>query len=255
MKKYHFITMLGIFLLSACTSPKDTPLPENIEDPEAFTAIRPVLDKLSSEERDLAQKYFFRRLMGAAIAPAFGVVMDPQPKGMTVGDAIEAQKSYDARVVIESQKQAAADAQRKAEKIKAESSRRAMLEEIKSFLAINLTEIVFHKADYVSGDIHDQITFAISVENKGSKSIVGLKGNLAFKDKFGDMIYNNNMKTTQKILPKQITEIELAVNYNRFMADDVKLAGSSIEDLDMIFTPTIILFEDGSKFEIPSLAE
>ncbi len=85
------IAFLLLIALAACSNPRDTPFPKEISK---MDSIKPALEKLTPEERELVADYVMRHTVGAAFGSAFGVKADPIPDEMTIGKAIEEQRSF-----------------------------------------------------------------------------------------------------------------------------------------------------------------
>ena len=83
------IVPLFLVVLAACSNPRDTPLPRDMSKMES---IKPAIEKLTPEERELVAGYIMRHTVGAAFGSAFGVKADPIPDGMTIGKAIDEQR-------------------------------------------------------------------------------------------------------------------------------------------------------------------
>lgn len=88
MRRITFFLLL-IFLLVACSDPRNTPLPRDISKMES---IKSSLEKISPEERELVAGYIIRHTAGAAFGAAFGLKAEPIPEGMTIGRAIDEQR-------------------------------------------------------------------------------------------------------------------------------------------------------------------
>ena len=58
-----FVVLLAV---TACSRPKDTPVPKDIA---AMEAVKPALEKLTPEERELFAGYVMRNTLGAYDAP------------------------------------------------------------------------------------------------------------------------------------------------------------------------------------------
>lgn len=90
MKRALFIVLIAA--ITACSNPKDTPVPKELTK---IGTIKPQLEKLTEEERDLFSQYVVRTTIGSALGAAFGG-KEPVgiPNGMTIGKAIEEQKKF-----------------------------------------------------------------------------------------------------------------------------------------------------------------
>jgi len=82
-------------LLVACGDPHDTKVPTDIA--KWSTTVKPSLQKLTLDEQVLFTQYVRRHTIGATEGGLIGDKADPIPEGMTIGKAIEEQRSYIAR--------------------------------------------------------------------------------------------------------------------------------------------------------------
>ncbi|NTW87087.1 MAG: hypothetical protein HGB30_13090 [Holophagaceae bacterium] len=79
---------LAILLLVAtvgCSNPKNTKIPQDLSKIES---IKPSIEKLTPEERELFGSYMMMRMMGT-VGENKGI-----PEGMTIGKAIEEQRAF-----------------------------------------------------------------------------------------------------------------------------------------------------------------
>lgn len=236
------IVCLGLCIASlGCSNPRDTPLPTDLAKMEA---LKPTIEKLQPEERELLAGYIVRHTIGAAFGTAFGVKSDPIPEGMTIGKAIEAQRQFVAR-------QKADEADRKAARAKSEAQRKLLADQMAQILTIRLTSLNLHKATFRDMDVESYVRFGIEVENKGAKPIAGLKGTAMFKDKFGDTVSELPMKFEHDVAPGQTARFNLQKRFSQLNDEDRRLANLDPASVTFIVTPEVIIFGDGSKFEAP----
>lgn len=241
----RWIAPLLLLALAACSGPRDTPLPKDISK---MDTIKPALEKLSPEEKELVAGYIMRHTVGAAFGAAFGVKTDPIPDGMTIGKAIDEQRG-----LVEKQK--AEEAAKKLEEEKADAARKALADQMAQVLSVRLADIQLHKASYRDFDVENYIKLTIDFENKGSKAITGLKGIATFKDKFGDTVSELPIKVEQEIPAGKNVTIKLSKRFNQFDAEDRKLANQDAATTNFSVSPEIVLFGDGTKFEAPKAKE
>lgn len=229
-------------LLAACGSPLDTPLPKDLQSLES---IKPQVEKLKPEERELLGGYLMRHTLGSALGKAFGVEATPVPEGMTIGKAIAEQRDF-----VEKRK--AEDAAKKVAQERAEAQRKALAEQLKAVVAVRLTDVSLHKATYREFDTRSTINFAFEIENKGQKDIAGIKGVAVFRDKFGDTVASVPLKSETAVPAGQTVSVKLGKEYNQFSDEDRRLANIDATSIAFELTPEVVLFADGSKFEAPS---
>lgn len=61
--------LLCSIILAACSGPKDTPLPRDLDK---MDNIKPAMEKLTAEERELAAGYIMRHTIVAKLGGLFG---------------------------------------------------------------------------------------------------------------------------------------------------------------------------------------
>lgn len=241
----RWIALLLLLVLAACSGPRDTPLPKDISKMES---IKPAMEKLSPEERELVASYIMRHTVGTAFGSAFGIKTEPIPDGMTIGKAIDEQRG-----LVEKQK--AEEAAKKAEKAKADAARKALADQMAQVLSARLVDIQLHKASYRDFDVENYIKLTIEFGNKGGKAITGLKGIATFKDKFGDTLSEVPIKVEQEIPAGKSVTVKLSKRFNQFDAEDRKLANQDAATTNFTVSPEVVLFGDGTKFEAPKAKE
>ncbi len=89
-------------LLVACGDPHDTRVPIDIS--KWHDTVKPSLQKLTPEERELFTQYARRHTILADEVALNGDKTDPIPEGMTIGKAIAAQRDYIAKQQVEDSK-------------------------------------------------------------------------------------------------------------------------------------------------------
>ena len=83
-------------LLAACSGdPHDTKVPMDIS--KWSTTVKPALQKLAPDEQALFTQYIRRHTTRGAETGSIGDMADPIPEDLTIGRAIEDQRSYIAR--------------------------------------------------------------------------------------------------------------------------------------------------------------
>jgi hypothetical protein len=113
-------------------------------------------------------------------------------------------------------------------------------------LTTALTKLDLVKGSFLGSMVYMNIAF----QNKGQKPIAGVKGTAVFRDMFGDTLATESV-SYDKGIPvngvKQFRQIA-AAGMDR---GERKLAETPIEKVKFTFDPVIILFEDGTKLEMP----
>ena len=236
---------LTCLVLAACNSAKNTPLPQDLDKMES---IKPAMEKLTPEERELAGGYIMRHTLGAKMKGIFGGVEGPGiPEGMTIGKAIEEQRKFIADQKAEEQKQAAL-------KAALQAKREAALKPMKEAVTVTLVSKQIKPEYGYSGILMDEnfvVTFGY--KNNTAKDIAGVKGYISVRDLFGDELSGFAVSNDDTIAAgKSITwtgsrTVKYAVGDNK----DRKLAGLDDSKYKVVWEPQVIVFSDGSKLELP----
>jgi hypothetical protein len=226
----------GLFSLLACGEPRSTKLPADLAD---FSKIQSSLDKLDSADRRRVAAYEMRARLGGLFggsAPAAG--------GVTIGQAIDNQKAFEA-------KEARDEAESKALAARSRAEHEQKLQILNQALTVALTQIGLHSGGEY--DFQKQIGMTLAFQNKTPKAMAGVKGVAILKDMFGDTINTVNVSYDKSIPANSSREWNAGVSYNQFMAKDVKLANTPIDKIRFVFEPSVIVFEDGTRMEAPAI--
>jgi len=245
MKK-AFALALSCILLASCSSAKNTPLPQDLEKMES---IKPAMEKLTPEERELVAGYIMRHTLGAKMKGLFGGVEGPGiPEGMTLGKAIEDQRKFLADQKAEEQKQAEL-------KAALQAKREAALKPMREAVTVTLVSKKIKPEYGYSGILMDEnfvVTFGY--KNNTQKDISGVKGYVSVQDLFGDELSGFAISNDTTIpAGKSATwtgsrTVKYAVGDNK----DRKLAELDDSKYKVIWEPKVIVFTDGTKLELPS---
>jgi len=236
MKKV-LLSLVLVGFIAGCSNPKDEVLPPNLNEAD-MTALAEKVKGLNEEDKVLLTQY----LMRSEMSKAFGG--DGASTGTTVGEAIENQKQWAVEQKAEEQAKIERAAKLKAEK----DSKTAEFEK-----AVSVT--VFDK-DFVEVDWQSFITLDVDIKNNSTKEIVGLKGTINFFDKFGDLIRPFSFgDDTLNIPAGNSFKGTLNWGYNQFMDEDKKFVNTPLESMKYKFEPEQILFEDGTKLDMPASNE
>ena len=87
----RYLALALVIALSACSKPTDTVVPTSLDK---MVSIKPQMEKLTSEEKDLFSKYLVRHTVGSAMGGMFGIKVDPIPEGITIGKAIDEEREF-----------------------------------------------------------------------------------------------------------------------------------------------------------------
>lgn len=239
------ITLLCSIILVACSGPKDTPLPRELEK---MDSIKLSMEKLTPEERELATGYIMRHTIGAKLGGLFGGKEGPGiPEGMTLGKAIDEQRKFKADAVLEEAKQQAL-------KVKLQAEREAMLKPMREAITVTLVSKEIKTEHGYSGMVMDEkLKVTFGYKNNSGKDISGVKGHISVKDLFGDELSafqvsnDSTIKAGQSITWTGSRSVRFSMGDNQ----DRKLAELGDDKFKVVWEPQVIVFADGTKLTIP----
>ncbi len=242
----RFAIIILCCILAACSNAKNTPIPQDLEK---MDSIKPAMEKLTSEERELATAYIMRHTIGSVFSKAFGGKdTGGVPEGMTLGKAIEEQRSYIAEKRAEETKQAELKAALNAK-------REAVLKPMREAVTVTLVSKGLKPEHGYSGIVTDEnLVVIFGYKNNTSKDISGVKGYISVQDLFGDEISGFAISNDTTIpAGKSITwtgsrSVKYAFGDNK----DRKLAELEDSKFKVLWTPKIIVFSDGTTLEVPA---
>lgn len=232
MVRNQFVIAFALFT-AACNSQVNKPLPKDMSDPQAAVITK----SLGEDDKKLFVSYLARR----ELAKAFGAPLNDG--ATTVGEAIEAQRKFEANQSEE---------EKRASALKAETlqKRKAIADQINHTITVAMIDARFQPSDYTEGRYDDYELLDFAVQNLGSKPIKGLKGYAIWTDTFGDEYAKVPMEFEQNVNPGEKKVIQLSMEINKFMDQHKKimaLDGSK----KFRFQPEQIVFADGSGLKAP----
>lgn len=239
------IILLSSILLVACSGPKDTPLPRDLDK---MDTIKPAMEKLTPEERELAAGYIMRHTIGAKLGGLFGGKEGPGiPDGMTIGKAIEEQRKFKADAAIEEAKQQAL-------KAKLQAEREAAQKQMREAVTVTLVSKKLDTESGYSGIITDEnLQIVFGYKNNTDKDVAGVKGYVSVKDLFGEEISgflisnDNTIPAGQSATWTGSRSVRFALGDNK----DRKLAELGEDKYKVVWEPEMIVFKDGTKITAP----
>lgn len=236
---------LSLILLIACNGAKNTRIPHDIDKMES---IKPAMEKLTPEERELAAGYIMRHTLGAKLGGLFGGNEGPGiPEGMTLGKAIEEQRKFKAEAALEEAKQQILKAKLQAER---ETAMKVMREATTVTL---LSKRIAAERGYSGIVLDEKIQVAFGYKNNTDKDIVGIKGLVIIKDLFGDDISKFQISNDATIKAGQTSTWagSRSVKYAFGNNNDRKLAELNEDKFKVVWEPQMVLFKDGAKLTAP----
>ena len=231
-------------LLMACSGPKDTPLPQDLAK---MDSLKPVLEKLTLEERELAGGYVIRQTIGVKLDEMLGGVKGAGiPEGMTLGNAIEEQRKYKAAQALDETKQ-------KAVKLKLVAEREAAEKIMREAVTVTLVSKTLKPEHGGSGLLLDEnIEVVFGYKNNTAKDIAGVKGSISVRDQFGDEISSFQVSNDDTIRSGAQTTWKgsRSVKYSVGQNKDRKLAEIGDDKYTTQWNPQMIVFKDGTKMTV-----
>lgn len=239
---------VACLFLAACNSAKNTPIPQNVEN---MDALKPAMEDLSPEERDLVAAYILRHTVGAQMRGLMGGGDSSGiPSGMTIGKAIEEQRKFLADQKAEEAKQAAL-------KAALQAKRDAALKVMRDAVTVTLVSKSIQTERGFSGIVMDEnLVVVFGYKNNTPKDIAGVKGYISVQDLFGDELSGFAISNDTTIPAGKSTtwtgsrSVRFAMGNNQ----DRKLADLGDSKFKVVWNPEVIIFSDGTRLEMPKEA-
>jgi hypothetical protein len=216
------LILLLVTTLAGCENPYDKPLPSDIAQWE--NALKPLEEKLTEEDKDSLARYFRR----AAIDQSFRI-----PSDMTIGKAIDAQRTRDAEMAVK------------------EAEQEAIKKQIDEMLTVTLT-----KLKLIPMEIHDDVILvqqevSIDIHNTGAKDISEVTGFITDADTFKIGKIEFKYENLEKGIPAGST-----VSWNKhrivgmFLIEYENMEKAEPGKFNTEFEPETIVFKDGTKLSV-----
>jgi hypothetical protein len=246
----RILLSLLIFTILGCENPKDIifgadPIKQISEQSSIFK-------KLPEEDRTLLVQYLLSNEMGKIFNAQY---VNPTT-GKTVSEVlIEANKWKEHLKEIELEKQ-----KREEEatllKTKVLEERKAIADKISSSVVIAVIDKNVLYKNYRIDRFNDLLEITYAIENKSTKLIKQIKGNVIFKDATGDDIGTLSVDINEPIKSGQTlkTSTDRGWKINPFMTGDVEqIASREFNTMTASFIPESIAFEGGEIIKAPEL--
>jgi hypothetical protein len=226
------VLALGLF---GCSNPKDEVIPSDISTWDKELA--PHIKKLSESDREKVAGYLMRAKMGEAFGGA-GV-----PTGTTIGQAIEAQTSWQ-------NEQAAKQAEEEALKKKLEQERAEKAKLLNDAITVTLLSKRELPSNYRANRYSEYQEFEIGVQNNSQKTISGVSGAIVFIDVFDKEVGVVNFGVSERIEPGDSTTWTGGRDYNQFLDEHRSVWNLEEGKYKTKFIPEMVVFEDGTKIGV-----
>jgi len=241
----YLLLVLASFVLVACSDPRNTAIPRDVGQ---LQAIKPTLDKLSPEERELVAAYIMRHTVAAKLGGLFGGKEGPGiPEGMTIGKALEEQRKFVADAKAE-------EARQQALKEKLAAEREAALKPMREAVTVTLVSKRVSEERGVSGmALDEKLEVTFGYKNNTSKDIAGVKGRVSVNDLFGDEIsaFQISNDSTIKAGGSSTWTGSRSLRFSMGTNKDRKLAELPDDKYKVQWEPQVIVFSDGARLTLP----
>jgi hypothetical protein len=107
---------------------------------------------------------------------------------------------------------------------------------------LNVLEKKFSEVDFM-----EYIVFKFEFINSTEKDIEGVKGNIVFKDLFGDQIQKVSLSYDEGIKAGESVFYKASIDYNKYISDDVKLEQTELSKLKYDWNIETIIYTDGTQ--------
>lgn len=243
-RKYVFLYLAIVLsaLLAGCSDPRKAQLPVDMAN---MASIKPVLEKLSEEERTLLMAYVMRRSI-QGILP--GLAKDsPATSASTIGEAIDAQRKFEAG---RKEREAAEKLAQAEAKVKYEVAVKSMRELVSVSLLRKSIEV---ERGYSGIEMDRKLAISFMFKNNSSKDIAGVKGRIELRDLFGDKVSafqisnDNTIKVGGSVVWDGVRSVKFSLGDNK----DQKLVELGDDKFTLVWEPQTIIFSDGTKTDLP----
>lgn len=236
MRTSLLLVVFAVFLMTGCSDPRSTPLPDDVTKLEG---IKPHLEKLKPEERELLTAYLMRRAMKGTMFGAMAGTTDAK----TIGEAIDNQRSFKASAEKQAAEEAALKAKAKAE---LEAAQKAMREVVTVALVSKKLDI---ERGFSGMEMDRKIQITLAYKNNGAKDIAGVKGRVVVSDLFGDQLSvfgisnDDTIKAGSTVMWTGGRSIRFSMGDNK----DAKFLDLADDKFRVVWEPQMIVFSDGTK--------
>ncbi|MFY9328477.1 MAG: hypothetical protein WAO76_10725 [Georgfuchsia sp.] len=230
------VILITTVVLCGCSKPTDNVIPTDMSTWDK--GLAPALKKLSDADREKVATYLMRAKMGEVFGGK-GI-----PPGTTIGQALEAQKKWDAE-------QEAKRAEEEALKKKLEQERATVIKQLNNAVTVTLLAKRELPKNFDIGRYSEYQEFRIGVQNKSEKAVVGVAGEIKFIDVFDKEVGATNFRISENIEPGRSVTWTGGRDYNQFL--DMHRAVWNLEEgkYTTKFVPSMVVFKDGTKLTVP----
>jgi len=226
----------AVCFVAACSDPRNTALPD---DPTKLDALKPQVEKLTPDERELLATYLTRRAMKGTMFGTMAGATDAK----TIGEAIENQRSFKAAAEKQAAEEAALKAKAKAE---LEAAQKAMRDVVTVALVSKKLDV---ERGYSGIEMDRKIQITLAYKNNGAKDIAGVKGRVVVNDLFGDQLSvfgisnDDTIRAGSTVMWTGGRSMRFSLGDNK----DAKFLDLADDKFRVVWEPQMIVFSDGTK--------
>lgn len=231
------LVLVAIVLGSFGCRDIDTVIPK--DESKWETDLKPVVSKLSDDDKHLFTGYVARMKLASALAGGAGI-----PDGTTIAKAIGEQKAW-----LEARK--AKEGEEEALKAKVDAERQATIAALSESVTMVLQSWRHTPPDIHNHRFDDTFDVVVAIQNKSAKGIKGVQGELTLKDTFGDVITKIRFRVEENIAPGATFVWNGSKELNQFNPEDKRLMNLVDGKFTSKAVPTGLVFADGATVKAP----
>ncbi len=229
--------VLSLLLLIACSGPRDAVIPTDINRWDSD--LRPVIDRLTGDDRRLAVAYLDRERQAASLSG------QPVPAGVTVGQAIDLQRKFE-------QDQAKQRLQSRERQDQQEQARKEAEGRAAAVFGITLLDKKIIPADLASGNRSDQAAFTFQFANLSDQELREVKGDLHLSDSFfGTELKVITLDYRDPLAPGESVTWTATIQLSPSAIIDQRVRNEELSQIKVVLTPDVVAFADGSMLDLP----
>lgn len=236
--RFLILSLVSIVMIS-CNNPRSAEIPVDTESWKSDVKFTKSLEKLTDDDKSVLMAYLMRISMGKVFGQSEGL-----KKGMTIGDAIKAEKDFQAEQVKE-------EAKSKALAAELQKQQAELVKHMNDAITTSLVDIKLRESDWESGRYTDDFLIQIGFKNNTPNAVTGISGTMVFGDIFGNELKRVGIAYDDGLDANATITYTCSVEYNQFIDDDTRLAQTNLEKLKYRWEPSVYMFEDGSELRMP----
>ena len=245
--RFAFIFVVALLFTACGGDAYDQKIPRDMETWKTNESFQKAVDTIQGEDKERLTRWMLRSAMGTALG---GAIPD-----ISIRDAIKNQEEFEKKAKEEAAQEAAAEA-KAAEEAKAlaeqiEKEQIAAAEKMNAVLTVSYLGSEFVASNFHKQIFDDHFLLSFAFKNKSTTTLSGFKGVVTFSDMFDETIKEIEVSLDQSIPAGEIFSGTLTVDYNQFNDEDKKFKSTNKDKMKVSWIPLVLIFEDGTKLEMP----